>query len=55
MLSTSVTSAIGVQELTGSAAAINADTFRSLEIFLTSAAIYLLLTYVQRAACSPPS
>ena len=50
MLSTSVTSAIGVQELTGSAAAINSDTFRSLEVFLTSAAIYLLLTYVQRAA-----
>ena len=49
MLSTSITSAIGVQELTGSAAAINADTFRSLEVFLTSAAIYLSLTYIQRA------
>jgi polar amino acid transport system permease protein len=48
MLSTSMASAIGLQELTGAAAAINSETFRSLEVFLASAALYLLLNYAQR-------
>ena len=48
MLSTSITSAIGVQELTGAAAAINSQTFRSIEVFLTSGALYLTLNYLQR-------
>lgn len=48
MLSTSVTSAIGVQELTGAAADINSETFRSIETFLAAAALYLLMNYALR-------
>jgi len=48
MLSTSISSAIGVQELTAAASDVSSDTFRSLEAFLTAGAIYLLLNYVER-------
>jgi polar amino acid transport system permease protein len=48
MLSTSVTSAIGVQELTGAAGQINSETFRSIEVFMISGALYLALNYLQR-------
>jgi len=50
MLSTSITSAIGVQELTGAAGAINAETFRSIEAFLVSGVIYLCLNTLQRVS-----
>jgi len=49
MLSTGITSAIGVQELTAAASDINSETFRSFEVFLASGLIYLLLNYIQRA------
>jgi polar amino acid transport system permease protein len=48
MLSTGITSAIGVQELTAAASDINSDTFRSLEVFMFAGAIYLILNYLQR-------
>jgi polar amino acid transport system permease protein len=49
MLSTGITSAIGVQELTAAASDINSETFRSFEVFLASGVIYLLLNYAQRS------
>jgi polar amino acid transport system permease protein len=48
MLSTGITSAIGVQELTAAASDINSDTFRSLEAFLVAGALYLVLNYLIR-------
>jgi polar amino acid transport system permease protein len=48
MLSTSITSSIGVQELTGVASDINSDTFRSIEVFVVAGVIYLGLNYLQR-------
>ena len=50
MLSTGITSAIGVQELTAVASDINSDTFRSLEAFLIAGVLYLALNYVVRVA-----
>lgn len=48
MLSTGITSAIGVQELTAAASDINSDTFRSIEAFSIAAGFYLGLNYLQR-------
>lgn len=48
MLSTGVTSAIGVQELTGAASDVNSDTFRSIEAFGIAALLYLALNYLER-------
>ncbi len=48
MLSTSITSAIGVQELTAVASDINSDTFRSIEVFTAAGVLYLALNYLQR-------
>jgi polar amino acid transport system permease protein len=48
MLSTSITSAIGVQELTGAAGEINSETFRSIEVFVVSGGVYLALNTIQR-------
>ncbi len=45
-LGTSMAAIFGVEELTGEAFNINAQTFRSLEIFSVTAAIYVALTLV---------
>jgi len=48
MLSTSIVSAIGVEDLTGVANIVASETFRSMEMYLVIAAIYLTLTYLFR-------
>jgi polar amino acid transport system permease protein len=45
-LGTSMAAIFGVEELTGEAFNINAQTFRSIEIFSVTGAIYVVLTLV---------
>lgn len=45
-LGTSMAAIFGVEELTGRAFNINATTFRSIEIFTTVAAIYVIVTFI---------
>jgi polar amino acid transport system permease protein len=45
-LGTSMAAIFGVEELTGQALNINAQTFRSLEIFSITALIYVALTLI---------
>jgi polar amino acid transport system permease protein len=45
MLSTSVVSAVGVQELTGAAMLVSSNTFRALEIYLSISAAYVALNF----------
>lgn len=49
MLSTSLVSAIGVEDLTGAAMIASSETFRTMEIYLVIAAIYIGLNFVFRA------
>lgn len=48
MLGTSIASQISAEELTGIASRIQSDTFRSFEVFLVVAVIYLALSFVMR-------
>ena len=48
MLGTSICSFISVQELSGSAAIVESDTFRSFETYIVVTVIYLLLSLVLR-------
>lgn len=48
MLSTSICSFISVQELSGSAAIVESDTFRSFETYIVVTIIYLLLSFLLR-------
>lgn len=50
MLSTSICSFISVQELSGSAAIVESDTFRSFETYIVVTVIYLLLSLLLRLA-----
>lgn len=50
MLSSSIISAIGADELTAYGARIQSETFRSIETYLAVAGLYLALTYVLRGA-----
>ena len=52
MLSSSIISAIGADELTAYGARIQSETFRSIETYLAIAALYLVLTYVVRGAAA---
>ena len=52
MLSSSIISAIGADELTAFGARIQSETFRSIETYLACAALYLGLTYLLRGAAS---
>ena len=45
-LGTSMAAVFGVEELTGRAFNINSTTFRSIEIFTTTAALYVVVTFV---------
>jgi polar amino acid transport system permease protein len=49
MLSTSLVSAIGVEDLTGAAMVASSETFRTMEVYLVIAAIYVGLNFVFRA------
>ncbi len=49
MLSTSICSFISVQELSGAAAEVESDTFRSFETYIVVTVIYLLLSFLLRA------
>jgi polar amino acid transport system permease protein len=49
-LGTSMAAIFGVEELTGRAFNVNATTFRSIEVFTTLAALYVLLTLVMTLA-----
>ncbi len=49
MLSTSLVSAIGVEDLTGAAMLASSETFRTMEVYLVIAAIYVLMNFVFRA------
>lgn len=49
MLSTSLVSAIGVEDLTGAAMIASSETFRTMEVYLVIAVIYVLLNFVFRA------
>lgn len=48
MLSTSICSFISVQELSGAAAQVESDTFRSFETYIVATVIYLLLSFLLR-------
>lgn len=48
-LSTSMAAVFGVEELTGQAMNINAQTFRSIEVFTVAAGIYIVLTLLASA------
>ncbi|ABD68774.1 Amino acid ABC transporter, permease protein, 3-TM region, His/Glu/Gln/Arg/opine [Rhodoferax ferrireducens T118] len=48
MLSTSITSQISAEELTGVANIVQSETFRSFEVYLLVGAIYLALSFVFR-------
>ena len=48
MLSTSICSFISVQELSGSAAQVESDTFRSFETYIVVTVIYLALSLLLR-------
>lgn len=43
-LGTSMASVFGVEELTGRALNVNSDTFRSVEVFLVAAVMYIVIT-----------
>jgi polar amino acid transport system permease protein len=45
-LGTSMAAIFGVEELTGRAFTINSTTFRSIEIFTTVAALYVVITFI---------
>lgn len=45
-LGTSMAAVFGVEELTGRAFNLNSETFRSIEVFLVAAAIYIVITFV---------
>lgn len=49
MLASSITSQIGVEELTAVANRVQSDTYRSFESYLVVALIYLLLSWAMRA------
>jgi polar amino acid transport system permease protein len=49
MLSTSLVSAIGVEDLTGAAMIASSETFRTMEVYLVIAALYVALNFVFRA------
>lgn len=48
MLGTSTASQISAEELTAISGMVNSDTFRSFEVFLVAAALYLALSFVMR-------
>jgi polar amino acid transport system permease protein len=48
MLATSITSAIGAEELTAFGSRIQSENFRSLEVYFVCAAVYLGLTFLLR-------
>ena len=48
MLSTSLVSAIGVEDLTGAAMIASSETFRTMEIYLVIAVVYVVLNFVFR-------
>lgn len=48
-LGTSMAAIFGVEELTGRALSLNAETFRSIEIFTITAALYIVVTFVANA------
>lgn len=50
MLSTSIASQISAEELTGVANNIQSNTFRSLETYIVVAILYIVITYLMRAA-----
>jgi polar amino acid transport system permease protein len=52
MLATSITSAIGAEELTAFGSRIQSENFRSLEVYIVCAAIYLCLTFILRGGFS---
>lgn len=52
MLSSSIISAIGADDLTAFGARIQSETFRSIETYLTCAALYLVLTYALRGVAA---
>lgn len=45
-LGTSMAAVFGVEELTGRAFNVNSETFRSIEVFLIAAGIYIVITFV---------
>lgn len=45
-LGTSMAAVFGVEELTGRAFNLNSETFRSIEVFLVAAVIYIVITFV---------
>jgi polar amino acid transport system permease protein len=49
MLSTSLVSAVGVEDLTGAAMIASSETFRTMEVYLVIAAVYVLMNFVFRA------
>lgn len=51
-LGTSMAAVFGVEELTGEAMNINAQTFRSIEVFTVTAGIYIVLTLFASVALS---
>lgn len=44
-LGTSMAAVFGVEELTGRTFNVNSDTFRSIEVFLVAAAMYIVITF----------
>jgi polar amino acid transport system permease protein len=44
-LGTSMAAVFGVEELTGRSFNINSETFRSVEVFLVAAVIYIVITF----------
>ena len=50
MLSSSITSQISAEELTGVANIVQSETFRSFEVYLIVGGIYLLLSFAFRLA-----
>jgi polar amino acid transport system permease protein len=46
MLSTSLVSAIGVEDLTGAAMIASSETFRTMEVYLVIATIYVALNFI---------
>jgi polar amino acid transport system permease protein len=48
MLGTSTASQISAEELTAVSSMVNSDTFRSFEVFLVAAALYLALSFLMR-------
>ena len=45
-MTTSIASIFGLEELTGRAYNVSAETFRSFEVFSMSAVMYVVLTFV---------